>query len=850
MLNFKKTILLGGVLVLSSPCGVLAAELLPYQDPARSTEDRVSDLLTRLHLEEKVELVSGNGFKTKPNARLGIPEIVMTDGPLGPNRKGKATNYSAMINLAATFDTTLMYEVARNIGEETRILGCHMLLAPMINIARVPHGGRTFECFSEDPYLTSRLTVAYVKGVQRERIITCTKVLAANNQEWNRFDVDARMDERTLREVYLPAFKAAVEEADTWSIMAAYNQALGHYCCENKYLLNDILKEEWGFTGMTVSDWGGVRSTVKAARAGLDLEMPSAKHYGEKLLKAVRGGQIEEATVDDKVRRILRVMFKAGLFDKSVADDDGGRCDTPQRRALALKVARKSIVLLTNKSCFLPVDEEGIQSIAVIGPNGDAARMYGAGSGSLPGHYGISPLQGIRSHVGNRITVRFERGVPERRLVLPIAGPESYRLPDGKPGIRAEYFNNRDQEGEPVLTRVEKSIDFDWGFGAGHPEGGTGSPEPGVVNLEKWSARWSGKLVSPGCGWYEIGLQADNGIRLYLDGKKVLDSWIDSRPGQFKVARYEFEAGRQYDLRIDFYENVGSCRCHLGIASYQPDALLEDAVTLAGESDIVVLCVGLDEEMEGEAIDREELSLPQEQLELIDAIVRANDRTIVVLNNGTPILVETWVDRVPAIVEAFYPGQEGGRALAEILFGDVSPSGRLPLTFPKRWEDCPAYGTYPGRKDVAYYSEGIFVGYRHFDKENIAPRFPFGHGLSYASFDYSGLKVSPRQVEESDVITVKAKITNTGSMAADEVVQLYLRDVQATVEREVKAFKGSVRVHLAPGESGEVSFKLNKDDLSFFDVSRRQWVAEPGTFEVLVGGSSRDIRLKGEFELN
>ncbi|MFV2070859.1 MAG: glycoside hydrolase family 3 C-terminal domain-containing protein, partial [Pirellulales bacterium] len=533
-----------------------------------------------------------------------------------------------------------------------RILGYNMLLAPMINIARVPQGGRTFECFSEDPYLTSRMAVAYVQGVQSQHVITCTKVLAANNQEWNRFDVDARMDERTLREIYLPAIKAAVQEADTWSIMAAYNRALGHYCCENKYLLTDVLKDEWGFTGMTVSDWGGTRSTVKMAHAGLDLEMPSGKFYGKKLLQAVRDGLVDGPTVDDKVRRILRVMFKAGLFDESVADY-GGHSDTPERRALALQVARQSIVLLKNEGGTLPLDRHRIGSIAVIGPNGNTARMAGGGSGGLRGNHAISPWQGIRDVAGGQITVSFERGVAEPRLELPAAGPDRFRQSDGQPGIRAEYFANRDLKGQPVLTRVEKSIDFDWGYGPWHPEGGPGSPEPGVVPLDKWSARWTGQLVSPGAGWYDIGLQADNGIRLFLDGKKIVDAWTDARPAKFKMARYSFEAGRQYDLRVEFYENAGSSRCRLGLAPCRDALPLDDTVALASKSDVVILCLGLNEELEGEAMDREELALPAAQRALVEAVTRANKNTVVVLNNGTPILMEEWVDRVPAILEAF-----------------------------------------------------------------------------------------------------------------------------------------------------------------------------------------------------
>lgn len=810
-------------------------------------ESSVDDLLGRMTLQEKVELVGGDGFKTKANARLGIPELVMTDGPQGPNAGGKSTHYSSMINLAATFDADLMHKIAECMGEETRAIGRNVLLAPMSNIVRTPFGGRSFEFFGEDPYLVSRMTVEYVKGVQTKDVITCTKVIVANNQEWNRFDVDVQVGERALREIYMPAFRAAVQEADGWSIMAAYNQVNGDYACESKTLLQDILKDEWGFTGIAISDWGGVRTTVKTANSGLDLEMPTGKHYGDKLLRAIQDGQVDESTLDDKVRRILRVMFKANLFNES-EDRYGGPTDTPERRALALEAAQKSIVLLKNEGGFLPLNREKIRSIAVIGPNGNAARLGGMGSGALKGHHKISPLEGIAKQAGEKITVTFERGFPKKKPELPVVTPDFY-VTDGKPGIYAEYFNNRDLEGEPALTRVEEAIDFDWGYGGDVEKGTPGSPLPGTINLEKWSARWVGQLKSPGDGWHEIGLQSDNGVRMYLDGKKVLDYWIDSKPGMFKTVRYEFQANRMYDLKVEFYENVGSCVCKLGMAPYEKGEGLENAVALAEKSDLVILCVGLNKEMEGEAIDRDELSLPEDQLELIAGVSRANKNTVVVLNGGTPITMNEWLDDVPAVLEALYPGQEGGTALAEILFGDVNPSGRLPMTFPKRFEDSPVYGTYPGEKQVAEYKEGIFVGYRHFDEQDVEPLFPFGFGLSYTTFEYSDLEITPTKIGQDDTVTVQARIKNTGDVAGDEVVQLYVHDVEASVKREKKSLKGFERVSLDPGESETVRFTLDKSHLAFYDVVNKRWVAEPGRFRVLIGGSSRDMRLESDFEL-
>jgi beta-glucosidase len=810
-------------------------------------ETKVDDLLSQMTLEEKVDLVGGLGFKTKEINRLGIPEIVMADGGIGPNRSGKSTNYSATINLAAAFDKPLMRRVAENMGEETHITKSNMFLAPMINIIRTPFGGRAFELFSEDPFLTSRMCVEFVKGVQSKNVITCTKVIAVNNQEWNRFDVDVKVSERALQEIYLPAMKAAVQEADTWTIMAAYNSINGDYGCENKHLLTDILKKEWGFTGVVVSDWGGARSTVKMANSGLDLEMPVALYYGDKLLKAIKEKQVEVQVLDDKVKRLLRVMFKAKLFEKS--NVDYGPSDTPERRALALETAQKSIVLLKNDHRILPLDKEKIKTIAVIGPNGDVAQMSGGGSGFLQGNYGISPLEGITAKTRGKVLVSFEQGITPDRMELPIAGPESYILPEGTPGIKAEYFNNRDLEGKPVLTRSEKSIDFDWGYGNGNDPGKLGSPDSTIVPINHWSARWTGKFKSPGEGWFDIGVAADNGVRLYLDGKKIIDYWIDSRPSRFKITPVKFSANHLYDIKVEFYENMGSAICKLGMAPIDNTDKLGNAVKLAAKSDLVVLCLGLNKDIEGESTDREDLALPEKQLKLVNGIIKANPRTIVVLNNATPILMSGWIEKVPAVLEAFYPGQEGGNALANILFGDVNPSGKLPLTLMKRREDASDFGTYPGTKSVADYKEGIFVGYRHFDKENIEPQFPFGFGLSYTSFEYSDLKIDKPVMEQNDTITISLKVKNTGKMDGDEIVQLYIHDPVASVEREVKSLKGFERVSLKAGESKEVRFKLDKSHLSFYDTPSKRWVAEPGQFDVLIGSSSRDIRLTQSFSL-
>ncbi|KAA3657753.1 MAG: beta-glucosidase [Calditrichaeota bacterium] len=860
------------LLMISSPA-FSQTDLPVYKNKNAQIENRIDDLFKRMTLEEKIAILSGaesptahnkdkatatkilraSDFlsKTKKNVRLGIPQLVMTDGPLGPNGKGGATNYGSAINMAATFDEQLIETVSQHIGAETRDLGYNMILAPCVNIARAPHNGRTFEVYGEDPYLMSRMGVAFVKGVQSQRVATCTKHYIANNQEWNRMSVDVNLSERALREIYLPAYKAIVQEADGWTIMSAYNQTLGEFNGENDYLLNKVLKNDVGFTGAVVSDWGGTHSTVKAALNGLDLEMPTGRFFSDDLLKAVRAGKVPESLINDKARRILRVLFKAGLFDESVADY-GGQPDTKERRALALKVAQKSIVLLKNKDGFLPLKQDDYTKIAVIGPNGNVARQHGGGSGSNGGHYGISPLDGLKNQYGECSDVRFERGIPIAKSELPVIPASALFLPDGKGGgngVWAEYFNNRDLEGEPDLMRVEKQINFDWGYGAFRNPGEKGSPDPEIIDTDTWSARWTGKLLSPGDGLYDIGLKADNGVRLYLDDKLVIDAWTDQAPGKYKIAQVEFENNRRYDLRVEFYENWGSCRCIFGMEKYQAGQSSANAVALAKESDLVLLCMGLNAEMEGEAKDRDRLNLPQSQVELIKSVAAVNKNTVVVLYGATPIMMSEWLDDVPAVINALYPGQEGGNALADILFGEISPSGKLPLTFPEKWEDTPVAKTYPGDRDHADYSEGIFVGYRHYDKKKIEPLFPFGYGLSYTTFAYSDLKLSTKKLSENETLEVTCAITNTGQMDADESVQLYIHDKKSLVEREVKALKGFTRVSLKAGESKIVIFKIDKSALSFYDEKAKKWVAEPGEFDVLIGASSRGIRLTGTFEL-
>ncbi len=826
--------------------GIDEGNILVYRasESKKLTDDEIEKnieiIRNQMTVEEKIELITGDDFRTKKNIRLGIPAFTMTDGPLGPRGKGANTVYAAPINFAAAWDLDLIYRIGEAMGEETRILGFNLLLGPMVNIARVPYGGRNFEGFGEDPYLMAEMTVPIIKGIQSKNVATCTKHFVGNNHEWNRFDVSAEIDERTLREIYFPAFKAAVQRANTYSIMGGYNRVNGTYANENKYLLNDVLKEDWGFDGIVISDWGAVRSTVKTAKAGMDLEMPNGKYLGDKLLKKIKDGEIDASILDDKVDRILRIMFRMGLFGET-PDTYGGFINTPARKQLALETAQKSIILLRNQNSFLPLKRDEIKTIAMIGPNAATARLGGDGSGHSDALDPVSPLEGMKELVGDKINITYAFGVKQKRKDLPIVAENMYVQSDGvTPGIHAEFWNNKNLEGDPIASKIDKSVNFSWGFEESPMEG---------VNDDKFSARWTGKLKSPGSGQFEVGVKADNGVKLFIDGNLVINSWTDQAPGQFKTDYYEFEEGKLYDLKIEFYENIGTCRVRFGLAPVKGGNELQEAVDLAKDADIVVLNLGLAKNYEGEQRDRDYLELPPMQIKLLKEVLKVNKNVVVILNNGSAILMEAWNDKVPAIVEALYPGEQGGKALAQILFGEVSPSGKLPFTIMKKWEDHPAAKTYPGERDMAYYSEGIFMGYRHFDKYDIDPLYGFGFGLSYTTFEYSNLKLSSKEMKKNDSIKVSLTVKNTGKVDGDEVVQLYISDKKASVEREKQSLKGFQRVSLKAGESKEMTFTIDKSALSFYDIKTKSWKAEKGIFEVIIGASSRDIKLKDSFKL-
>jgi beta-glucosidase len=664
--------------------------------PRKKKGSLKADLIKKMSLKEKISFLSGvDNWRTAAIPHLKIPSLVMTDGPHGvrapkdENRQeGPATSFPTGVSMASSWDPDLIEEVGAALGEETRAMGCDILLGPCVNIMRSPLGGRNFESYSEDPFLAGRIAVAFINGVQSQKIGTSLKHFACNNQEYERHRGSSLVDERALREIYLPAFETAVKEAHPWTVMCSYNRINGVYASENRYLLTQILREEWGFEGVVVSDWGANHSTVESVSAGLDLEMPGpARYYGSLLMEAVYTWKIDAAIIDESVGRILAMLERSGKFPEPDQLPPAS-VNTPAHQELARRVAEQSIVLLKNEGRLLPLDRRTIKSIAILGPNASEARIGGGGSSFVVPPYGVSPLEGLKNKAGDS-------------------------------------------------------------------------------------------------------------IQLYYDSTALQD--------------------------------------------------IPQAVELARKADVALIFAGMPTGFETEGHDRPDMELPGNQNAYIEAVCKANPKTVVVLNCGSPVSMP-WIDRAPALLEAFYPGQEGGQAVAAVLLGEVNPSGKLSVTLPRRYADNPAYLDYPGGREV-HYGEGIFVGYRYYDYKEVDPLFPFGFGLSYTTFEYGDLQVE-KSGDFDRPVKVSLSVKNTGGVEGKEVVQLYVADKQSSLPRPPKELKGFKKVSLLPGKRVEVSFTLDRRSFSFYDPERKAWVAEPGEFELLVGSSSRHIHSRANLVMS
>ena len=710
-----------------------------YLDESQPIEKRVEDALSRMTLEEKVAILHAQSkFSSAGVPRLGIPEVWCTDGPHGIRPEvlwdewdqagwtnDSCTAFPALTCLAATWNPEMSALYGKSIGEEARYREKDILLGPGVNIYRTPLNGRNFEYMGEDPYLSSRMVVPYIEEVQKNGVAACVKHFALNNQEAHRHGIDVEVDDRALNEIYLPAFKAAVQEGGAWAVMGAYNKYKGEHCCHNRYLLNDILKRDWAFDGVVVSDWGGTHDTKQAAENGLDMEFGSwtdglswgaSNAYDNYYLAApyldmLRKGEASTATLDDKARRVLRLIFRTAMNTRKPF----GSLNSPEHLAAARRIAGEGMVLLKNEGGVLPIDLGRAKTIAVVGENAIKMMTVGGGSSSLKVRHEYTPLEGIRAAAAGKAEVIYERG-----------------------------------------------------------------------------------YVGDVTGDY-------NGVKT---GQDLSESRSEAQ-------------------------------------------LIADAAAAARKADAVIFVGGLNKSnhQDCEGDDRLQYGLPYAQDKVIGALAEANPNLAVVIVSGNAVAMP-WIDRVPAVLEAWFSGSEAGNALADVVFGAVNPSGKLPFTFPVRLEDNGAHalGEYPGADKVKY-NESIFVGYRWHDKEQLKPLFAFGHGLSYTAFAVGNVKADRTTLAPNGSIRISADVTNTGDRAGAEVVQLYIGDEQSSLPRPVKELKGFQKVSLNPGQTRTVTFEITSGMLQYYDDAKGAWVAEPGAFTAYVGASSDDIRGTVEFEL-
>lgn len=819
--------------------------------PGRAeVEKRVDSILSKMTLEEKIDYIGGcRDFYIRAIPRLNVRELKMADGPLGVRNYGKSTAFPAGIAMAASWDTDLVTRIGTMMGKDARARGVHFLLGPGMNIYRAPMNGRNFEYFGEDPFLASRMAVADIKGIQSQGVVATAKHFAANNQEWDRHRISSDMDERTLREIYLPAFEAAVKQGHVGAIMDSYNLINDVHLTQNNHLNNEIAKKDWGFDGVIMSDWDATYDGVGAANGGLDLEMPYAKLMTRPtMLAAVEQGKVPIATIDDKVRRILRKAIEFGWLDREQTDKTVP-LDNPETHKVALEGALGSMVLLKNEGNLLPFDKSKVKTIAVIGPEAATPITGGSGSSQVRPFSAVSFLKGIQNQVGNSTKVVYAPGLvsPEDKFDNTAFRTQAN---GGEVGLQGEYFNNADLEGTPALKRVDKHVNFNFGENGYAP----GSPNT------NFSVRWTGYYVPEKSGAYQFFVLGDDGYRLFVDDQKVIQDWKD-HADTLAVNTMKLDAGKPYKVRLEYFQHGGGATAEFGIGTGN-DPALQDALNAAKQADVVVLCVGFTASSEGEGWDRT-YQLPAGREELIQKIVAGNPKTVLVLTGGGSVKTEGWIDQLPALLHAWYPGQEGGTAAAKILFGEVSPSGKLPISWERRWEDSATYNSYydpnlpqgqggdvrdPGGKARGHvkYSEGVFLGYRHFDRTATKPLFPFGYGLSYTTFEYGNLKITPAKVSGDAPVTVAFDIKNTGQRAGAEVAQVYVGDPHAKLERPVKELKGFSKAYLRPGETKHVTVALDRRAFSYFDTDRNLWTVDPGDFTIFVGSSSQSIPFHGK----
>ena len=851
-------------LVMSDPMLFAQTYAEPFWNQQLHQDVRIRDLLARLTPEEKISLL----YETFPGIpRLGVPKYFMGNEALhGVVRPGKFTVFPQAIGLAATWNPDLLYQITSAISDEARgrwnelnqgslqkehYTDLLVFWSPDINLARDPRWGRTQETYGEDPYLSSRLAVSFVKGLQGNnpdylKVVATPKHYTANNEEHNRFECNAKFSERSLREYYLVPFEYAVKEGKAQSIMSAYNAINGIPCTINKKLLTDILRHEWGFSGFVVSDCGAPgflvsdhkffkspsESAVACLNAGLDLECAGGcdggcqvyKHYLKQVLDQ---GLVRQSQIDTAAYRVLRARFKMGVFDRDLSSNPYNQIPASvvgcqKHQQLALEAARQSIVLLKNKNNILPLDKSKIKSVAVFGPNA-ANCIFGGYSAKESANEPVSVLQALKSKLGKNVKVFDVPWKDKNDIELPIISKE-YFHPEYSTGngLSAEYFNNKDFKGDPK-KRIDDCIDF-------NPR--KQAPDPWTPFGEK-SMRWTGILTPKVSGKYTLAVNSDDGIRLYIEDKLLIDKWViryDTRD----TIQIDFTAGKAYKIKVEYFDNTGDAIAQLRwkIPGTKLEDYFQEEREIASTCDYVIAVLGLNTQLEDEGQDKKDLNLPKSQEELIRELFKANPKTIVVLESGSPLAVNWINENIPAVVNAWYAGEQGGNAITEVLFGDYNPAGRLPITYYKSTDDLLPFDDYEIMKGRTYmYS-------------TKTPLYSFGYGLSYSRFEYSDLRLGKPVISKNDSLQVLVNVKNTGGFDGDEVVQLYIKNKTSKQPQPIKALRGFCRVTLKKGESKTVQIPLKSEDLRIFDEAQKGFVVDSGVYEIQVGASSDDIRVK------
>lgn len=793
-------------------------------------EKRADQLLKNMTTKEKLIYIGGvNWMYTKPVARLGIPSVKMSDATNGTGTWGASTSYPCALMLASTWNKELASEYGKAVASDCKARGVNILLGPGVNIHRAPMCGRNFEYMGEDPYLTAQTSTAYIKGIQANGVMAVIKHFAANFQEYDRNYVSSDIDERTLHEIYFPAFKSAVQKAEVGALMSSYNLLNGTWTTENPWMLKDVLRTQWGFNGMVMSDWGSTHNCVPAAKGGMDLEMAGNEIQNEDALRAyLATGEISMADIDLKVKHILRTLIAFGFFDRNQLDSSIP-LNNPATVKTSLDVSKDGIVLLKNQDNILPLKAEKVKNITVIGNNA-LINVAGGGSSLVTPFSYVSYYEGLKKLGEEKgFVVNYVDKYDHMQNILFTSSTSSEN------GLKGEYFNNKDVSGSPVATQTDKRIGYEWTMGCGVPG----------INKNDFSVRWTGELRPSESATYDFIVSGDDGYQLFINNVKVIDEF---KEGGLRERRYSMNivAGQKYAIRLEYFQAGGGASIDFAWMKQGDEDRFKNELDKA---DVIVAFIGHNSASEGEGSDRP-FKLPTAAESLIKEAQQSTKPIIAVVNAGGNVYMQDWEPGLKGLIWGWYGGQEAGTAMAQVLLGDLNPSGKLPVTFEKKWEDNPTYNSYYDTNKHVKFTEGIFVGYRGYDKLNRTVQYPFGYGLSYTTFAISDMQAT-NLTDSDDLVKVSFNIKNTGQIAGAEVVQLYVgKQGGSPVDRPVRELKDYQKVYLEPNEEKTVTLVLPKDAFSYYSVQQKKFVVDNGSYKIELGTSSRDIKVSSEVTID